>query len=284
MTAELVGERGGASGGLVLATRHPEVVSGLVPGAEARLADFNDPETLRAAFAGVTRLLIISTDTVGTRSAQHVAAIDAAREVGVEHVIYTSMLSPAPPNPALIADSHWATEECLRASGLDYTILRFSLYSDFQVFEAADALASGRFVHNRGAGGCSYIARSDCALVSAVVATGDGHQGMTYELTGPESLDATRLAALYSEVGGRTVEAVPVGDDELLHLLDADAGTDGHVQYGAALAVSLGRAIREDNFSAVTTTVKDLTATAPRTVHSQLAESAERLRLVASTS
>lgn len=272
MTAQLVVELGHDAGELVLATRTPDIAAGLVPGAHARFADFNQPESLREAFRGVRRLLLISTDTVTDRGRQHASAIDAAVAAGVEHIVYTSMLSPAPPNPALIAESHWSTEEHLRASGVDFTILRCSLYSDFQVFEAAEALASGRFVHNRGSAGCSYIARNDCARAAAVVA-GEGHAGGYYELTGPESLDAPALAALYSEFGDREVEAVSVDDDELLRQLDADASTDGHVQYGAALAISLGRAIREEYFAGVTTTFAELTGTAPRGVASLLEES-----------
>lgn len=262
----------------MLASRSPEALDGLVAGASARFADFDRPDTLRQAFAGASRLVLISTSRVENRGSQHAAAIDAARDVGVEHIIYTSMLSPGPQNPALISESHWSTEEHLRASGLAFTILRFSLYSDFQVFEAAEALASGRFVHNRGAGGCSYIARSDCARVAAAVACGDGHEGVTYELTGPERLDADALASLYADAGGRPVDAVPVSDDELLALLSGGSSSDGHVQYGAALTVSLGRAIREEHFGAVTTTVQELTGTEPRSVASLLADSADFLQ------
>jgi NAD(P)H dehydrogenase (quinone) len=277
MTAQSVVEGGHDPGDLVLATRAPAVAMESIPGAHARFADFDRPESLRDAFRGVSRLLLISTDTVADRSRQHAAAIDAAVAAGVEHIVYTSMLSPAPPNPALIAESHWSTEEHLRASGVDFTILRCSLYSDFQVFEAAEALASGRFVHNRGSAGCSYIARSDCARAAAAVVAGEGHAGEHYELTGAESLDARALAALYSDFGDREVEAVSVDDDELLRQLDTDASADGHVQYGAALAISLGRAIREGHFAGVTTTVAELTGTAPRGVADLLDESKDAM-------
>lgn len=264
---------------LVLTTRQPAAIADLVPGSQVRFSDFDDPSSMTAAFEGVDSLLLISSSTVEGRSQQHAAAIDAAVAAGVGQVIYTSMLSPGPTNPALISESHWATEEHLRASAIEHTILRFSLYSDFQVFEAMDALATGRFVHNRGAGGCSYIAREDCARVAAAVLSGGAsHRGKTYELTGPESLDAVALAALYSEAGGRDVEAVAVDDEEFLQLLGAGSGDDGHVQYGVALTVSLGRAIREGHFSAVTTTVEQLTGHAPRTVASVLDDSAEMLR------
>ncbi|HRN28414.1 MAG TPA: NAD(P)H-binding protein [Terrimesophilobacter sp.] len=278
LTAQRVAELVDDVSELVLLSRSPDEASAVVPGAHARFADFNEPESVTAALQGVERVLFVSTDTVDGRSRQHTAAIDAAAVAGVEYILYTSMLSPGPSNPALISESHWATEEHLRTSGIDHTILRFSLYSDFQIYEALGALGSGRFVHNRGDGGCSYIARADCALVAAAVLSGDGHRGTTYELTGPASLNAAELAALYSDVGGRAVEAVAVTDDQLLLELVGDDSGDGHVQYGVALTVSLGQAIREGHFSAVTSTVHDLTGRQPSTVRHLLEASADTLR------
>jgi NAD(P)H dehydrogenase (quinone) len=277
-TAREAADLAGGADGFVLATRNPGAVEAQLPGASARFADFDQPESLVPAFTGVSRLLLISTSTVDNRAAQHRAAIDAAREAGVEHVVYTSMLSPGPGNPALIADSHWATEEYLRASGLAFTILRCGLYSDFQVFEAADAIASGRFVHNRGAGGCSYVAREDCARVAAAVMLGEGHEGATYEVTGPASLDGAALAELYGELGATAIEEEQVTDDEFLQMLSGGESTDGHVQYGAALTVSLGQAIRDGHFGATTGTVQELTGTAPLSVGELLAENADALR------
>src|SRR5690606_10089344 len=138
-------------------------------------------------------------------------------------------------------------------------------------FEAAEAIASGRFVHNRGEGGCSYVARDDCARAAAAVLLGDGHEGATYELTGPESLDGARLAELYSAAGETAVEAVSVTDDEFLRVLAGGESTDGHVHYGAALTVSLGRAIREGRFAATTSTVEELTGEPPLSVEQLLA-------------
>ncbi len=83
LTAELVLDRVPASG-VILTTRHPEELSGFAErGAEVRTADFDQPKTLAGAFAGGERLLLISTQDLGRRVAQHRAAIAAAKEVGV---------------------------------------------------------------------------------------------------------------------------------------------------------------------------------------------------------
>ena len=85
-------------GSIIAATRSPEKLADFTArGVVARKADFDDAAALPAAFAGVDRLLIISTDaldTPGKRLSQHKAAVEAARKAGVKHILYTSMPSP----------------------------------------------------------------------------------------------------------------------------------------------------------------------------------------------
>lgn len=278
--AEKVAEIRGGTGGLVLTTRAPGAIAPTLSGAEIRYADFSDPVGLAEAFRGTTRLLLISADNIQLRAGWHRAAIDAAVSAQVGHIIYTSMVEPVPRNPALIAGSHRETEEYLRASGVPHTILRCALYADFQVFEAAEAIATGEFRHNRGGGGCSYVSRSDCAAVAAAVLADDDAGRGTIDVTGPIALTADDLAALYSDVGGVALRAVELSDDDLAADLSPAGGTDpdGHAQYGAALAVSLGRATREGFFGRVTTTVRDLTGDEPQTVAELLDEHRPMLR------
>ena len=119
---------------VILATRTPSALAEWAArGVEVRRADFDDPASLRAAFAGAERLLLVSATDLQRRIAQHRAAIGAAKAAGVRHVIYTSGSKPAPPNPAVVAPSHYATEQTLAASGLAWTVLRNSLYAEYQV-------------------------------------------------------------------------------------------------------------------------------------------------------
>jgi NAD(P)H dehydrogenase (quinone) len=267
--------RGGGAG-LVLATRDPAAIDGAIPDAVVRRADFGDPAGLVEAFAGVERLLLVSTDDIAHRAAGHLAAIDAAVAAGARQVLYTSMLSPVPANPALIAASHRATEEHLRGADVAPTILRAGFYADFQVFEAAAALADGRLRHNQGTGRSAYLTREDIARSAATVLAEGGHEGETLELTGTEAFDAAGLARRYAEAGGREVRPEEIGDEELLNLLGGDA--DGHNQYGAQLTVSIGQAIRGGFLDIVTDTVRDLTGTAPEPLESVLARHADALR------
>ncbi|HVW18472.1 MAG TPA: SDR family oxidoreductase [Solirubrobacteraceae bacterium] len=270
-TAELLLERHGAQEP-ILVTRTPDAVADLArAGAVVRRGDYDEPESLREAFAGAERLLLISASDLEVRVRQHRAAIDAARQAGVRHVVYTSALRPEPPNPAAIAPSHHATELALAESGMDRTILRNSLYSEYQAPEASAAIAGGVLTHNRGDGRIAYVSREDCAAVCAVVLSSPGHEGAVYDVTGPEAFDAAGLARLYGELGGRTIETEALDDETFAERIGAAAGDDDHARYGALLVTSLGRAVREGYMAACSDVVERLTSRPARTLREVLA-------------
>jgi len=268
--AERVLELRGADG-LVLVTRRPEAIGDLAArGADVRAGDFDRPESLREAFAGGGRLLLISTTELDRRADQHRAAIAAAAAAGVRHVVYTSCLRPEPANPAVVASSHHATETALRESGLAWTFLRNSLYAEYQLAEAAAARESGRLVHNRAEGRVAYVSRDDCARVAAAVLAGEGHAGRAYDVTGPEPLGAAELAVLYGELAGRAVEALALDDETFIASLVGDGSGDDHLRYGAELVASFGRAIREGYMASCTDDVATLTGRPARTLREVL--------------
>jgi NAD(P)H dehydrogenase (quinone) len=255
---------------LILATRKPAALADFASrGADVRYANFDEPASLRAAFAGAERLLLISATDLQRRVAQHRAALDAAKAAGVRHVIYTSGSKPAPPNPAVVAPSHYATEQALAASGLAWTVLRNSLYADYQVAEAQRAIEMGVLVHNRGAGSVAYVARDDCAAAAAAVLLQRGHDAAVYDVTGGEKYTADALAALYAELGGRRVEARAVDDAAFVAGL-VGAAADDHLRYGAELLASFGRAIREGYLDVRSDAVAKLTGRRPRTLREVL--------------
>ena len=261
-TAELVLGRVPASE-VILTTRHPEELSDLAErGAEVRRADFERPETLVGAFEGGEKLLLISTPDLDRRAAQHRAAIEAAKVAGVRHVSYTSYLNPVEANPAAITPSHRDTEKALRESGLDWTALRNAFYAEYQVPAGAQAISTGRLVHNNGEGRTAYVSREDCAAAAAAVLTTGGHEGRAYDITGPRPLGQEDVAALLSEVSGRPVEAVALDDEEFVRGLAA-AGIPEPVARGIS---TYGRAIREDYLGEVSDAVEFLTGRPPRSL------------------
>lgn len=263
-TAELVLETA-APERLILVTRSPGKLADLAArGADVRFGDFEDPASLPAAFQGAARMLLISATDLERRVRQHRDAIRAAVKAGVTRIVYTSGLAPEPGNPAAVAPSHYATEQSLAAQRIDWTILRNSLYAEYQAVEAQRAIETGQLVHNRGDGRVAYVSREDCARAAAAVLVDGGHENVIYDITGPERYGASDLAKLYSELGGRDVTATALDDEQFVAGLIGDAGEDDHLRYGAQLVASFGRAIREDHMSSCTDAVARLAGIRPR--------------------
>jgi len=253
---------------LVLTTRHPDALAHLSDrGVTVRFADFDDPGSLPAAFAGGERMLLISTLAIGRRAEQHRAAIEAAARAGVGHVAYTSFPRPEPHHPVgAIATEHGATEQILQGSGLAWTSLRFATFAELQVPPGSLAVAGGKLYTNAGQGRLASISRRDCARAAAAVLTGTGHDGRTYDVTGAEALTPRELADLLAEVSGRPVKLVAVGDRALGWGL-ARAGAPKPV---ARSIVAFGKAVREGYYEIVDPAFTQLTGLTPRSLREVL--------------
>ncbi|MEH3054876.1 MAG: SDR family oxidoreductase [Patulibacter minatonensis] len=244
---------------LVLLTRSPERLADLAErGVQVRAADFDQPETVEAALAGVDRLLLVSTDAVGARIEQQKGAIAAAKAAGVQHVLYTSLPRPEAGNPALVAAEHRGTEEALLESGLTYTFLRNNLYSELQLREGAGAVAQGKLVTNAPDGKVAWLSRVDLARVAAVTLTDEsGHENRAYELNGAQALTRREFAALLAEITGTSIEVVPVDDASLTAGLEAA----GLPEFLVPVLVSFGTAAREGWLGEASDIVERLTGT-----------------------
>jgi NAD(P)H dehydrogenase (quinone) len=255
---------------LILVTRHPHALADLAErGVEVRSGDFDEPASLPAAFAGGERMLLISTLAIGQRVEQHRAALDAAAAAGVRHVAYTSLTNPVAGHPAGdLVEEHRQTEEILKSSALAWTILRNAAYAELQVSLGAIAVTYGKLVTNAGDGRIAPISRNDCAVAAATVLTTDGHEGKTYEITGPEALSQADIAGLLSEISGRPVEVVQSGDRRLLWGL----GRLGTPRPMARSIVQLGAATRDGYFDIVDAAFERIAGRPPRTLRDVLVE------------
>lgn len=187
---------------LIALARKPESVQDL--GVQARPADYERPETLAAALAGVDKLLLISSNEMGRRAPQHKAVIDAAREAGVNLLVYTSVLR-ADTSPLGLAPEHAETEAYLKASGIPFVILRNGWYTENYTASIPSALAHGAFLGSAGEGRIASAARADYAAAAAAVLLLDGQAGKTYELAGDASYTLTDLAAEIARQSGQPV-------------------------------------------------------------------------------
>ncbi|MFF5294222.1 SDR family oxidoreductase [Paractinoplanes globisporus] len=178
-----------------------------VPGAEIAVAEYADRRSVRAALRGAETVLMVSAAETPDRVAQHRAFVDAAATAGVRHLVYTSFAGAAPGATFTLARDHWATEQHIRASGLEWTFLRDNLYADFLPFMVGDdGVIRGPAADGRAA----VVAQDDIADAAiAVLRDPSSHAGETYDLTGPEALTLTEAAGIVTRATGREVRYHP---------------------------------------------------------------------------
>lgn len=187
---------------IVALVRTPSKAAGL--GVATREADYTRQDTLDVALKGVDTLLLISGNEIGQRAVQHENVIRAAVKNGVKRIVYTSLLH-ADKSPLNLAPEHVQTEQALKNSGLDYTILRNGWYSENYTGSIAPALGLGAFYGSAGEGKISSAPREDYAEAAVVALTGQGHEGKTYELAGDEFYTLTDLAAEITAQSGKDI-------------------------------------------------------------------------------
>jgi NAD(P)H dehydrogenase (quinone) len=208
-------------------------------GIETRLADYDRPETLARAFAGVDRLLLISSHELGRRTEQHRNVIAAAKNAGINLIVYTSLLR-ADTSPLFLAGDHRDTEAALMNSGVPYTLLRNGWYTEVFTWRLPLALKHNTFIGAAGEGRVSTAARADYAKAAAAVLAGGPHAGAIYELAGDSSFTLGELVEVVADATNRPITyqnmtreefraaAVTAGVPEMFAMVlsDTDAGLE----------------------------------------------------------
>ena len=190
---------------VIAAVRTPEKAADLAAlGVQVRVADYDQPSTLTEAFAGADKLLLISGTDIGRRVPQHTAAIEAAKEAGVTHIVYTSVLR-ADTNTTVVAPDHKATEEVIRAAGVPFTFLRNGWYTENYEQSIAQALVTGAILGSAGEGRVGGVPRADYADAAAEVLTGTGHDNKVYELAADEAWSYADLAESAGRISGKAI-------------------------------------------------------------------------------
>ncbi|MBD8221940.1 SDR family oxidoreductase [Pantoea agglomerans] len=202
------------AGEIIAAVRTPAKAADLAAlGVIVRQADYGQPETLEAAFAGVDKLLLISGSEVGQREAQHKAVIEAARAAGVGFIAYTSLLH-ADTSPLGLGVEHRATEALLKAAGIPFALLRNGWYSENYAASIPPALAHHAFIGAAGEGRIASAARQDYAEAAAEVMTREDQAGKVYELAGDDSYTLAQFAAEIAAQSGEKVDYVNLSQSE----------------------------------------------------------------------
>lgn len=246
---------------IVALTRDPARLAGVAAeGIAVRRADFGDPGSLPGAFAGVERLLIISTDDLasGRRAAQQRGAVEAAVRAGVGYLAYTSFVGADAGSGSPLARDHGLTEAALAESGVPWAALRNNAYAEALPMLLGPALAGDMLVLPEGEGRTSWVARDDCARVAAAVLVGAQLPHGAVDVTGPEALSLGEVAERLAALRGRELAVRRLGDGALVeHFVAAGmaAPMAGRV---AGMLAAVGRA----GYGAVADTVERVTGRA----------------------
>jgi NAD(P)H dehydrogenase (quinone) len=188
-------------------------------GIEVRRADYDDPASLKAAFSGVDRVLLISGNAVGERERQHGAAIEAAKAAGVSYLAYTSILN-AQASKLALAGEHALTEKLLEKSGLNYDLLRMPWYSENYTGALTPSIEHGAIYGATGDGKLSTASRKDLAA-AAVGALLKSPGGKTYELAGDHPWTMQEFAEEVSRQAGKPVQYVNQSESDYAKTLES---------------------------------------------------------------
>lgn len=192
---------------ITAAVRHSESVSDLAArGVKVRIADYDLPDTLDAALAGIDRMLLVSSSNVRGRTLQHQNVIEAAVRAGIKRLAYTSILH-ADTSALALAEEHRETEALLAQADIGAVMLRNGWYTENLTMGLAPALANGAHFGCASDGRFATAARVDYAEAAAAVLLADRPEPV-YELAGDNGFTLTDYAAEISRQSGRDVRYV----------------------------------------------------------------------------
>lgn len=180
-------------------------------GLEVRYGDYQGTNFGPEVFQGAVKLMFISgidPDNL-TRIKDHITVVDAARQVGVKHIVYTGLAYPHQAKLGM-ESVHVATECAIKAAAIPYTFLRNTFYTEYFLVpqELKRAVDSGKLFTLAQGKKINFVSRDDMAKSAAVVLTTEGHENKIYEITAPKAYSYNEIAEILTEVSGKKVECI----------------------------------------------------------------------------
>jgi uncharacterized protein YbjT (DUF2867 family) len=183
-------------------------------GVELVVGEFDDVATVERALHGVKKAFLLTNSSERAEEQQCSFAAVGVR-VGLRHIVKLSQFAADENSPVRFLRYHAAVEQAIVRSGLAYTFLRPNLYMQGLLAFRASIVTEGKFFAAAADAKVSAIDVRDIALAAAAALTGHGHEGRTYDLTGPDALTHTEMAEQLSEAIGRLVTFVDVPSEAM---------------------------------------------------------------------
>lgn len=238
-------------------------------GINIRTGNYDDSSSLVKAFEGVDKLMFISGSEIPNRKQQHINVVEAAKQAGVKHIVYTSFMrkNESADSPiAAVAESHIVTEQRLKKSGISYTIMKNALYADMlPIFLGQQVLENG--VHfPAGDGYAAYTLRDDMAEAAASILTETGHENKEYDIAARDNHSFSDIAEILSEVSGKKI----VYDNPTKEQYVENATKAGLPSAYAAVFAGFGEAIRQGEFATESGQLEEIIGRKPVSLESYL--------------
>ena len=227
-------------------------------GIEAVVIDYNRPETLRAMFRGCNELFLLGPNALNQTQLE-VNAVEAAKAVGVRHIVKQSVLG-AEEEAFVLARIHRPVEKAIQSSGIAWTFLRpNSFMQNVVTFMGGTIRAEAAFYSASGEARISHVDVRDIAAVAVRALTESGQEHKAYSLTGPEALTYDELASELSKALGRSIRHISLSPADL----KAGMLAEGTPEEIADRLIDLENFYRDDGASRITNDIKQVTGRDP---------------------
>jgi len=178
-------------------------------GVELVVGDIADVDAVNKGMDGAEKAFLLLPNGE-QQEANEKQFTDLAVAAGVKHLVKMSSMEAVADAETPIPRAHWAVEEYIRASGIDWTMVKPNFFMQNLLGSAGSIKEQRKFFLPMGDGKTGMADARDIGAVCAEVLTGDGHIGQSYEITGPEILTFYDVADRFSQVLGEKVEYVPM--------------------------------------------------------------------------
>ncbi|MBL7681784.1 MAG: SDR family oxidoreductase [Flavipsychrobacter sp.] len=224
-------------------------------GIEIALGDYFNSQSLASAMKGIDTLMLVSASSVKDRYQQHANAINAAKEAGVRHIVYSSILKASPNTKFAAGLDHVNTEADIENSGIDYTIMRNTYYSDFLPMILGDFRDSGQVFYSAGDAKINFALRADMAEANAnVLADPSAHRNKVYNITSSATYSFNDIAGMLTSIVKKPITYIDIPLNDL---------NNGMLQHGipvevAEMLTSIAASMRDGEFDYADNTLSTL--------------------------